>query len=177
MATVKVALVAPLGIVTLVGTLPAGRLEEATRFTVTPAAGAGALIVTVPVTMVEDPPTTESGETLSDVTSYGLTTKDASCRLPLEVKAPIVTVWECETTDVVTVKVALVAPLGIVTLIGTLPAGRLEEATKLTNAPAAGAGALIVTVPLTTVGEPPTTEPGETPSEVTSYGLTTRDAV
>ena len=92
MATVKVALVAPPGIVTVTGTLAAGSVEPATRFTTTPAADAGALIVTVPVTTVEDPPTTESGETLSDVTSYGLTTKDASCRLPLDVKAPIVTV-------------------------------------------------------------------------------------
>ena len=88
--------------------------------------------------------------------------------------AEIVTVWVWGTTLVVTENVALVPPYGIVTLV-TVAA--VLELFKSTTMPAEGASALIVTVPVTSVGEPPTTEAGETLNELTWYGVTVRAAV
>jgi hypothetical protein len=65
------------------------------------------------------------------------------------------------TMDVVTVKVALVAPAGTVTLEGTCAAPLLLE--SWTTAPPAGAGPLRVTVPVTEP-RPPTTLAGFTVS-------------
>ena len=79
----------------------------------------------------------------------------------------IVTVWECVTASVVIVKVALVAPLGIVTVPCTV-AARAFEVSTTTETPAAGAGALMVTVPETGVEEPPTSEPGDALKDATS---------
>ena len=61
---------------------------------------------------------------------------------------------ETMTTEVLTVKVALVAPAGTITLEGTLAAPLLLE--SMTCAPPAGAGALNVTVPVEDC-TPPTT--------------------
>jgi hypothetical protein len=81
--TVKLALVAPAGTVTLAGTVATdGSLLE--RATCAPPAGAGALSVTVPV---EDPrrgpPTTLDGLSVSEVRVGGVTVSEAACVLPL----------------------------------------------------------------------------------------------
>jgi hypothetical protein len=74
-----------------------------------------------------------------------------------------------------TVKVALVAPAGTVTLAGTTAAGLLLE--SVTCAPPAGAGALSITVPVEDP-KPPTTLVGLRVSEErTAAGITVSDAV
>jgi hypothetical protein len=90
----------------------------------------------------------------------------------------MVTEVENRTIDVLTVKVALVAPAGTVTLEGTLatPVLLLESATC---APPAGAGALRVTVPVEDC-VPPTTPVGFSVSEETvgrGAGVTVSEAV
>jgi NhaP-type Na+/H+ or K+/H+ antiporter len=76
---------------------------------------------------------------------------------------------------VFTVKVALVAPAGTVTLAGTTAAELLLE--SVTCAPPAGAGALSITVPVEDCS-PPTTLVGLRVSEErTAAGITVSDAV
>ena len=79
-------------------------------------------------------------------------------------EAEIVTEVDTRTTDVLTAKVALVAPAGTVTLEGTLAAPVLLE--SMTCAPPAGAGAPSVTVPAE-VCRPPITLVGFSVSEET----------
>ena len=80
--TVKVALVAPAGTVTLAGTVATdGSLLE--RATCAPPAGAGALSVTVPVEDPIGPPTTDDGFSVSEVRVGGVTVSEAACVLPL----------------------------------------------------------------------------------------------
>jgi len=69
-------------------------------------------------------------------------------------EAEIVAEVEMRTTDVLTVKVALVAPAGTITLEGTRAAPLLLE--SVTCAPPAGAGALSLNVPVEDC-VPPTT--------------------
>ena len=77
----------------------------------------------------------------------------------------IVTVVEMITTDVFTVKVALVAPAGMNTLAGTLATdGLLLE--RNTTTPPLGAGALSITLPVEDPSGPPTTLVGSSVSEV-----------
>ena len=77
-------------------------------------------------------------------------------------EAEIVTEVETRTTDVLTAKVALVAPAGTVTLEGTLAAPLLLE--SMTCAPPVGAGAPSVTMPVE-VCRPPITLVGFSVSE------------
>jgi hypothetical protein len=67
---------------------------------------------------------------------------------------------EADTTDVLTAKVALVAPAGTVNLGGTWAA--LLSVDSRTNAPPAGAGPLNVTMPIGDC-DPPTTVVGVRP--------------
>jgi hypothetical protein len=92
--------------------------------------------------------------------------------------APIVAVNDEETDDVLTVKLAEVAPAGIVTLAGTVTIGELE----LDNVTVVGdeAAALIVTVPCEAV--PPATLVGFSVSEdrtgvFAAGGITVRGAL
>ncbi len=179
--TVKLALVAPAGTVTLEGTLATpGLLLES--LTCAPPAGAGPLKVTVPV---EDPssPTTLDGFNVSEVTvgsGGGVTVREAVLVAPPK-DAEMMTEVEAVTALVVTVKVALVAPAGTITLEGTCaaPVLLLESATC---APPEGAAPLKLTVPVEDC-EPPTTLGGLRLSDVSvggggaDDGVTVRDAV
>jgi len=77
------------------------------------------------------------------------------------------------TTDVFTVKVALLLPAGTITLEGTLAAPLLLE--SITCAPPAGAGPLSVTVPVDDCA-PPITLVGFNVSEETVGGVTANEA-
>jgi hypothetical protein len=163
--TVKVAVVAPLATVTLDGTAATAVLvlESATT---APPLGAGPLRLTVPVEGV--PPVTLEGLRPSEesVTGGGITVSDA-VRVAPPYDAEMVTDVVVDTTLVLTVKVAVVAPLATVTLDGT-------EATAVlllesdTTAPPPGAGALRVTQPVE--GVPPTTLAGLRLSEESVTG-------
>ena len=82
-------------------------------------------------------------------------------------EAEIVAEVDITTIDVLTVKVALALPAGMVTMDGTLAAPLLLE--SMTCAPPAGAGPLIVTVPVENC-TPPTTLVGFSVSEATVMG-------
>jgi hypothetical protein len=84
-----------------------------------------------------------------------------------------VTDVDVATALVVTLKLALVAPAGTVTLAGTAAAALLLE--SATTAPPAGAGPFRETVPLEAL--PPVTLVGLRPSEETTGGNTVSEAV
>ncbi len=86
---------------------------------------------------------------------------------------------EAVTTRVVTVKAALVAPAGMVTVAGTV-AAVVSLLERETMAPAVGAGPLSVTLPME--GDPPLTLVGFSVSEVRvgpdgGCGVTVSEAV
>ena len=91
-------------------------------------------------------------------------------------EAEIVAEVVITTIDVLTVKVALALPAGMVTMDGTLAAPLLLE--SMTCAPPAGAGPLSVTVPVEDC-RPPTTLVGFSVSEATVMGggVTVSEAV
>jgi len=91
-------------------------------------------------------------------------------------EAEIVAEVDITTIDVLTVKVALALPAGMVTMDGTLAAPLLLE--SMTCAPPAGAGPLSVTVPVENC-TPPTTLVGFSVSEATVMGggVTVSEAV
>lgn len=100
-------------------------------------------------------------------------TERVADRLVLLYEAEIVAEVDTSTTDVLTVKVALVLPAGMVTLEGTLAAALLLE--SMTCAPPDGAGPLSVTVPVE-VCTPPTTLLGFSVSDATVGGVTVSEA-
>ncbi|HEV8636851.1 MAG TPA: hypothetical protein VG370_21745 [Chloroflexota bacterium] len=159
--TVKVALVAFAGTVTLAGTVAAAALLDSA--TANPPAGAAAVNVTVPC--ADAPPATLVGLTDTAESAAagggggaGVTVSDAVLVAPPNAPV-IVTGVDAPTALVVTVNVALVAPAAIVTLAGTLAAAALLLESD-TAAPPLGAAALKVTVPVEEL--PPTTLVGLT---------------
>jgi hypothetical protein len=164
--TVKFALVAPAGTVTLEGTLVA--LELSDSDTMAPPLGAAALMVTVPV--AEFPPTTLVGLTEIDDRDA----PDGACVTVMDDERNATSICALICTDVVCVgnvvmgNVALVAPPGIVTLSGTCALSG-SPLLRFTATPTAGAGAPSLTVP---VAEPPaTTVPGDTVIDVSGGRL------
>ena len=145
-ATVKVALVAPAGTVTLAGTVATAVLLLE-RETIDPLPGAAPVRVTVP--WEEFPPVTVVGfkarEAKPTAGGGGSTVKPADL-LVLPRVAEMVTALVDETDMVVTVNVALVAPAGTVTLPGTVATAVLLLE-RVTVAPPPGAALVRVTVP------------------------------
>src|SRR5437588_629199 len=174
--TVKLALLAPAGTVTLAGTAATLGLLLARETTARPV-GAGALRVTVPG---EDcvPPVTLVGFSVSDdrVAVGGVTVSDAVLLAP-PWAAEMVTAVDATTALVVAVKLALLAPAGTVTLAGTAATLGLLLARE-TTAPPLGDGPLRVTVPVEDC-VPPVTLVGFSVSDdrVVVGGVTVRCAV
>jgi hypothetical protein len=135
-----------------------------------PPAGAAPLSVTVPVVLF--PPSTLAGTIVNDVSVGAVTVRGAETVVPFA-DADIVTVVCAATGDVVTVKVADVAPDGMTTGPLTEAAALFED--RLTVNPAAGAGALIVTVPVELA--PPNTEVGLRLIAVTTWAVTVSEAL
>ncbi|MDA1325205.1 MAG: hypothetical protein O3C34_10690 [Proteobacteria bacterium] len=153
----KLALVAPAGTVTLAGTV-AGAVGGGGWRVMIVAPLCAALRVTVPV--AELPPTTLVGLT-DNPDSSGGGGSNVRVALRLEPRMPEIvspSVVFSGITLVFTVKLALVAPAGTVTLVGTVAATLLLD--SVTTAPPLGAAPLKVTVPVT--GLPPTTLVGLT---------------
>lgn len=152
-ATVNVADVAPWGTVTVTGTVPIALLIA--RLTIDPPAGAGADKVTVPVVLV--PPTTDVGDIVSP---SSVACSSVSVAVP--VLAPIAAVIVADTgettAEVVTVKVADVAPAAIATVAGTETYPEFDLSENVS--PPTGAALAKVTAPVTDV--PPITEVGDT---------------
>ena len=140
--TVKVALLLPLAIVTLAGTVAAD--ESELNATVRPPTGAGALKVTVPWEVV--PPVTLAGliAIVLRLAGGASSVRTAVLVIP-SYTALMVAAVEPVTAVVATVKVALLLPLAIVTLAGTVADN--ESELKATARPPLGAGALKVSVP------------------------------
>jgi hypothetical protein len=161
--TVKVALVAPVGTVTLAGTETA---LESSESDTTAGPGVAAAKVTVPVE--ELPPTTVAGLTVT-----ALSTDEVGELMVIganRIVSPSLAVsWTvvAETLNVVTVKLALVAPAGTVTLAGTVAEpGRLLDSVMMV--PPEGAALASLTVPVD--GLPPVTLAGLTVNDERTCG-------
>jgi len=158
----KLALTALAATVTLAGTV-ATVVLLLDSVTMAPPAGAAVVNVTAPVDPV--PPTTLVGLTVTEerlgAAATGSTVNTAEREAPPKLPE-IVTAVEAATDAVVAVKIALVAPAGTVTLAGT-PTRVALLLPRLTVAPAAGAAALSVAVPVE--GVPPVTVEGLTASD------------
>ena len=140
--TVKDAVAAPFGTVTVAGTVAAPVLLDA-KFTTTPPGPATSARVTVAV--VFTPPATDPLASDRAVTLGGLTTSSVVAVAVASV-ALIVAVTELATCVVPTVKVLLIEPAGTVTVAGSVTPARLLESE--TTIPPVGALLLNVTVPV-----------------------------
>lgn len=135
--TVKVALVAPAGIVTLAGTV-ARLVFPLESVMTTPPAGAAALSVTVPV--VERPPRILDGLSVSELNvaplppppPTGINVNVAVFVTPAAV-AEIVTTVCVVTGTTLTKNPPAMAPCGIVTPLGTVAAGSLLESAMVVS--------------------------------------------
>jgi hypothetical protein len=130
--------------------------------TTAPPAGALPPSVTVPVALA--PPCTFVGDTVTDARPGGgtETVRDA-VRVTLRKVAVMTADSSAVTTEVVTVKVANVAPTATLTFAGTAADVRLDE--RVTETPPAGDGSVNVTVPTALV--PPGTVAGDTTTDAT----------
>jgi hypothetical protein len=162
--TANVIVVAPPGTVTLLGTVAAAWSLD--RATTAPPAGAALLSVTVPVEGL--PPTNVAGLSDTLLSVGALMVKVAVCG-PLKLPV-IVAVVVVPTATVPTVNVAVSAPPGTVTLLGTVAAAWSLD--RVTTAPPAGAGLLRVTVPVE--GLPPTNAAGLSDTDESVGGLIVR---
>jgi hypothetical protein len=155
--TVKVALWAPAGTVTVAGTSATPVLLLA-KVTTVPPAGATSSIITVPCEVL--PPLTEVGLSANEVMvtgdEAGFTLSVADSVAPLAEAVMVTRVWN-DTLLVMAVNVALVEPGGTVTLVGTV-ATAVSLLDSFTTVPPDGAALLNVTVPWEEV--PPFTEVG-----------------
>jgi len=133
-------LVAPAAIVVELPTTPQAVLLD-NSVTVRPPAGAGWLIMIVPVELL--PPVTVLGLRTSPVVPDAVRTSVPVCVLPLTVAVMWAVVLDV-TPVVVTVKVAVVAPAGTLTVAGTVAEAVSEP--RLTERPLVGAAELIVSV-------------------------------
>jgi hypothetical protein len=143
-------------------TITSGELLD--RKMVSPPAGAGPVIFTVPT--VATPPITDVGATLTDETSAGSTV-----RVAVFEEEPYLAVMTGEmvprTETVFTVNLPDEAPAAIVTEeLGRVAAE--EELLRLTFIPPVGAGPFRVTVPVTV--PPPMTEFGDNATLETIFG-------
>jgi hypothetical protein len=143
------------------------------KFTVTPTAGAGPFNVTL-FNVVEAPPTTEVGDSVTEDGASGFTVRFADLVMPSYVA-------EIATTSVlVTVEVAIVKygetldPALTMTDGGTATLG--SPLVKVTVAPPAGAGPFSVTL-VNVVEVPAPTELGDSVTETGTSGFTVRFAV
>ena len=155
--TVKVAPVAPAGTVTLAGTV-ATPVLLLVNVTTVPPAGATSSIITVPCEVL--PPLTEVGlsakEAMVTGKGAGFTLSVADSVAPPAEAVKVTRVWN-DTSLVEAVKVAVVAPAGTGTLVGTIATAVLLL-DRVTTVPPDGAALLNVTVPWE--GVPPFTEVG-----------------
>ena len=157
----KVAVVAPAGIVTEAGGVVCPL--EADSATVRPPVGAAPLIVTVPVVLL--PPSTVVGFNVSETTVGGVTVNVAVAVVVPTV--PVIVEGVLEATGVVvTVNAPVVLPAATVTVAGTVADEELED--RPTEKPPVGAGPLSVTVPVEET--PPMTDVGATLTALTVGG-------
>jgi hypothetical protein len=147
---VKVPVVAPAGIVMDAGTV-AALVLLLDRVTTVPDAGAVPVRVTVPIE--DEPPRTDAGDRTSDEAAGGVTVNVADRVVVPPAMAEMAPEVDALTGTVVTVKVAVVAPAGTVTVAGTDAAALALD--SLTTVPAGGAAMEMVTVPVE--DGPPTT--------------------
>ena len=169
--TVNVAVVAPAATVTVAGTVAAALLDASV--TTAPPAGAAAVNVTVPVTVL--PAVTDAALSVS-VDNAGPVAAGFTVSVAVLETAPlvavIVTAFTAVTAVVLTVNVAVVAPAATVTLAGTVAAALLDA--SVTTRPPAGAADDSVTVPVLAV--PPVTDVGFNATVLSTGAVIPRDA-